>query len=66
MNKLLGLVAGAIASFGLISSPVQAAGLPLVISATAIACALHARPRIKLLDKQEFGLAVLEATTLRR
>jgi hypothetical protein len=34
MNKLLGLIIGVIASFGLGSSPARAAGLPLVISAT--------------------------------
>jgi hypothetical protein len=34
MNKFLGLAVGVIASIGLVSSPVQAAGLPLVISAT--------------------------------
>src|SRR5271166_5910935 len=34
MNRLNGFVAGVIASLGLISSPVQAAGLPVVISAT--------------------------------
>src|SRR5882757_2708217 len=34
MNRFLGLAVGVIASIGLVSSPVQAAGLPLVISAT--------------------------------
>jgi hypothetical protein len=34
MNKLLGLIIGLIVSFGVVSSPAPAAGLPLVISAT--------------------------------